>query len=329
MNLVEELIKHLRNITGVDTMVRSLPAKDLAPLPVYLTRSYDFREIQLFGQDILLAIRRAAGAPELSQLTRDREALTMALGREIAFVLPSLMSYERRRLVEKRVAFIVPGRQVFLPMMLVDLRERFRPAAPEGDYSIGWVAQAILLRHLQIGDVSGRPLSDVASLLGYSAMAVTQAAEQLEAAELVRKTAKGRAKIMEFGAAPGEIWKRALPRLRSPIKRRYLVAQLDTKQPHPLQAGVTALAQSAGIAADSKPVWAMSEKQIRKLLAQGDMSLCPLEEDMIGVMEGWAYNPSIIAKGPAVDALSLYLTLKDDPDERVQQALERLMEPWT
>lgn len=46
-------------------------------------------------------------------------------------------------------------------------------------------------------------------------------------------------------------------------------------------------------------------------------------------VEMWRYDPRILATGHSVDALSLALTLKDDTDERVEQAVEELLsEVW-
>ena len=47
-------------------------------------------------------------------------------------------------------------------------------------------------------------------------------------------------------------------------------------------------------------------------------------------LEIWNYAPILLAKGDAVDRLSLYLSMKDHADERIQIALENLIEdmPW-
>ena len=50
---------------------------------------------------------------------------------------------------------------------------------------------------------------------------------------------------------------------------------------------------------------------------------CP-EEDAPVLLELWKYPPNIIGDD-AVDSLSLYLTLRNDPDERVQIALDEMM----
>ena len=43
-------------------------------------------------------------------------------------------------------------------------------------------------------------------------------------------------------------------------------------------------------------------------------------------IELWSYDPQFFATGNSVDVLSLYLSLKDEDDERVQQALSDMME---
>jgi len=47
-------------------------------------------------------------------------------------------------------------------------------------------------------------------------------------------------------------------------------------------------------------------------------------------IEVWSYRPELLADGDRVDPLSLYLSLKGNRDERVEAALEEMMEtlPW-
>jgi hypothetical protein len=49
------------------------------------------------------------------------------------------------------------------------------------------------------------------------------------------------------------------------------------------------------------------------------------------IIHEWIYAPAVISDdGKQVDDLSLYLSLRDSPDERVQGALTEMMEamPW-
>jgi hypothetical protein len=56
---------------------------------------------------------------------------------------------------------------------------------------------------------------------------------------------------------------------------------------------------------------------IRKIFQRDEANAC---------IEAWTYDPRLLAADGRVDALSLYLSLRDSPDERVQQQLESLLE---
>ena len=45
------------------------------------------------------------------------------------------------------------------------------------------------------------------------------------------------------------------------------------------------------------------------------------------MLELWNYAPAVIG-GDGIDPFSLYLTLKDDPDDRVQIALETMLKEF-
>jgi hypothetical protein len=52
-------------------------------------------------------------------------------------------------------------------------------------------------------------------------------------------------------------------------------------------------------------------------------------EDNEVEIEVWSYDPRVLLDGPTVDRLSLFLSLRDDPDERVQQALQEMMRSFS
>ena len=42
-------------------------------------------------------------------------------------------------------------------------------------------------------------------------------------------------------------------------------------------------------------------------------------------IEAWSYNPCVLTDRDSADPLSVYLTLREVPDERVQEQLETLL----
>ena len=84
------------------------------------------------------------------------------------------------------------------------------------------------------------------------------------------------------------------------------------------------------IADDRLPTFALLSQVFQANLERGMFRGCPGPEDADLKMEVWAYNGQLFADNGFVDPLSLYLSLRNYPDERVQQQLERLINeyPW-
>jgi hypothetical protein len=222
---VDDLIKYIEDTTGATPAVEPLPKGSLSKLPVYLTSLFEIRRLRFFGHPVVIAIVDEHDKPDLAQLARQRETLAEKLDTAVVLVLPQIKSYERKRLIEKQIPFIVPGRQMYLPMLLIDLRESFPAPVHAPAKTISWVAQVIVLRHLLSHDVTERPLSHIASMLGYTAMAISQAVDELVALRLCERVRVGRVKTIQFLAAPGAIWKKASPHMRSPHQEIAACAQ--------------------------------------------------------------------------------------------------------
>ncbi len=250
-------------------------------------------------------------------------------GGPVALVLSGVTSTTRARLVEARVPFIVPGNQLFLPMLFVDLRERMtRPVVPR-ETPLGGVAQLVLLAHLQRPRLDTVSLADVARVLGYSAMMLTKAKDELVASGLCTVRAHGRSLRLAFTAEGRALWEAALPRLASPVVRTQLIRFSAPDQgptlPHGLvRAGLSALSDLTDLADDARVTYATR----KGVPGAGGPSLrwVELEDDADARVELWRYAPERLASDGRVDALSLYLSLRETTDERVLGALDDLLE---
>jgi hypothetical protein len=117
--------------------------------------------------------------------------------------------------------------------------------------------------------------------------------------------------------------------LSSPVAKTVWIQ--GEKPGHPaLQAGLTALSRRTMIADDRLPTFALQSEVFQAHLERGNSRGCPGPEDADLKMEVWTYNPQLFADNGSVDPLSLFLSLHDFPDERVQQQLELLINefPW-
>jgi hypothetical protein len=326
MSLLDELKTYLATTLDLCPEIRPVAKGSLATLPLYLTNEFEIWRLNLFGEEVLVALADSHTKLDLARLAKQRESIQTRLGATVVLVLPQIRSYERRRLIQKRVPFIVPHRQMYLPMLLTDLRETFAPRIEGEIKTMSWVAQVVVLRHLLFHDVTECPLARIAEMLGYTPMAISQAVDELVSLDLCERIRLGREKRIRFRATSPELWRTALPHLRSPVKKALLVHELAGRIKKSPRAGLTALSDRTNIVSNTVLTIAWSEVELREATAEKAPEIAEFDEDAKAIIEVWAYSPRSLATGATVDPLSLFLCLRDDPDERIQAALEQLVE---
>jgi len=245
---------------------------------------------------------------------------------DLIYVRAQVTAYNRKRLIEQKVPFIVPGNQMYLPMLAIDLREHFRRIREEAP-TFSPSTQVVVL-HALLRDV-GEVLipAEMAPRLGYSAMTMTRAFDQLEAANLAGVTVRGRERCLRFVGGRKEIWGNALPFLRSPVSKRLFIRR--TKEAEgAIRAGLTALAHFSMLAPPEYTTYALSREDWKALRQRHKINEVPVQDPDASEVEVWWYPPALFAEDGIVDPLSLYLSLKEDHDERTETALEEMMEKF-
>jgi DNA-binding MarR family transcriptional regulator len=297
-------------------------------LPGYLEQRYEPRLATLGGQTWLVAFMRQPDAPAPLQLLKQLEHLAARLDLRVAgtcLVAEHLPPYLRTRLVELGQPFVVPGRQLFWPAIgSAETVQRPQRLRPEPVATLGPVAQQLLIALLLRRVLPPLTITAVAQALGWTAASVSQAVKALEASGLVESRTEGRERIFALAGAPGEVWRQAQPLLRTPVRQRIRIRQADLPPDATLRAGESALATLSDLTEPAEPVFAVASRHWPK--GPETPPVIPTPDTGTCVVELWRYPPDATATHGRVDPLSLYLSLKDAKDERLQLALERLME---
>jgi hypothetical protein len=256
------------------------------------------------------------------------ELLRAKAAAEPIYVRRQITPYNRKRLIEHQVPVIVPGHQLYLPMLAIDLREHFRRARAEPPV-LSPATQALFLHALLRDSDNELGPADMAKRLGYSAMTMTRAFDELEAAQLGTVTTRGRERALGLAGDRRDLWTRALPLLRTPVAERRFLDRAAAITDAP-RGGLTALAEYSMLAPPAQATYALGRAQWRAWRRGQTFAEIPRQDPDAQVIEVWRYPPALLAKRTFVDPLSLYLSLKDDPDERVQSSLEEMMRtlPW-
>jgi hypothetical protein len=299
-------------------------------LPYFLRDAYDVRELSLRGARLVMAMQRAGEKASLANVRTQLQKMEAITGLPVVYVAPAMASYERKRLIEHHVAFLVPGNQLYLPDLGLDLREHFRKPRLVDEEALSPSAQAIVIAALV-----RRPWRDecgateLAGPLGYTAMTWSRATREIAGTGIADVQVAGRSRQLKFTHGPRETWDRIRPRLRSPVKRTVWVSPAPEQTPLARQAGLSALAAQSMLTAPRTTCYAFDLAGWKAALHRG-WKEHPGHDAGASEVQIWAYNPGILENSPYVDQLSLWLSLQATSDERVQSALDELMEtlPW-
>lgn len=320
--------KYLENVLGLAASKLGACARARA-LPYYLQEAFSFLQFELAGQDVTLATPKASSKAFLKDIRVQLQSAASLLGAPVVFCPTSLASYERRDLIEQKVPFIVPGNQMYLPDLGIDLRETFRHATQKKAKLLSPATQALLLWHLLNDPAKDHwHPGDAGVALGYTPMTVSRAVRELQAFGLTELVTVGRSKWLHMPRTKAETWAQAKPYLRSPVKRVVWSREsIPRRRSDIRRAGLSALAHLTMLAEPPTPCWAMTLSQWNEALEAG---VKELPQPLPGAREWqvWSYSPAMAANAKTVDLLSLWLSLKDEPDERVQMALDELQDAF-
>jgi len=328
MALATAVRHYLHDILGV-TLPDVKPWARARELPYFLNDVLEFKELDLLKQPILLALSRGEKRPLLSDVRTWVEKVRAIADRPVVYVTDALASYERRRLIEHKVPFIVPGNQLYLPDLGLDLREYFRQRAPTGEEALSPSAQAMLISTLlrPTWAADWRP-SEAA--LGYTAMTLSRVVKELTSTGLATAYTVGRTRWLRTDLSPGQLWEQAMPRLRTPVKRSLWVVDAPIGMDPSLRlAGQSALALHSMLVEPKYPVHALGPVDWKRAVEAG---VREAPEPVAGAREWqlWSYSPALVPDSVTVDPLSLILSLQQVPDDRIQIALDELKAklPW-
>ena len=326
--MIDTIKNYLNEVLALKPRVKAW-AKSQS-LPIYLRELYTFQSIVLYDQSCLLLCDESDSAPSSKALTKHIQQVQKKFEGAVIYVREQVSAYQRKRLIEEGIAFIIPNNQMYLPPLGLDLREQFKSAKKKVE-TLSPVAQVcildLLLSEEQLGSSASRSCAKLLSeRLGYSIMSISRALKEFSSVDLA-ETYESCFKDWLNGEVTAdrkrELWEQSQVYLRNPIRKKHWIL---TDHSFALKAGESALAEYSNLATGKTQSFAMSSADYKALKEAGEVQEIDFKDDGVVEIEVWAYDPKLLADASKVDPLSLYLSLKDDDDERVQLSLDEMME---
>jgi len=314
--------RYLLDTLGINANLSKLTKP--GPLPFFLHDAYDFYKVNLLNEDFTVVIPKKEEEPTPATIRKHIDIVGKALNIKVIFLHPVISSFNRKRLIDYKVPFIIPENQLYLPDLAIDLREHFIKARSK-PLTLGPATQAVILYALTRKMTEPVTPKELTEKLGYSKMSMSRSIDEIEAAELAEVVADGKKRLVRFEKNRRNLWEKALPYLKTPVKES-VWAKFIKNEWKVWEAGLTALARYSMMAQPKQPVYAIRDQKWKDLKQNYSIEILTYPDEAEGKLEIWRYDPQLFAKDKIVDPFSLYLSLKDVKDERIESALEVMME---
>ncbi|GMR09976.1 MAG: hypothetical protein BMS9Abin28_0797 [Anaerolineae bacterium] len=333
MKLLDDFVKYVSDLTGNTVHPEELSQEKKDRLPIFLSRSYSLHRASIMGRGYLLLIHEHGDEPTPAKAATYAETIRDALREQAVFVFPQLDAFVRDRLIKQGVPFVVPYRHLFLPIGLIDSREQppRGPSAERQSNALSAPAQVMLLYYLlNLSRTEEWSLKQWSEVLGYSQMSMSRAWRELASHDLCAGKNRGRSLVLRFPKQSRETWNRASPHLQNPVRHRISATIGDTDYLHLRKSGLTALAERTLISSGDRVTYATALANWKAAIDKEYARKASRADESSAIIETWRYDPAILSpEEESVDPLSLFLSLRDDPDERIQGSLEDMIDRFS
>ena len=285
-------MEYLDKVLGVKVTYDDVEFKHL---PNFIATRYRLQMVSMNEQKMIFLYPKT----ELEQIEVLKKHIARIQKNEnlpVVLVLKELSFRQKEYLIREKIPFIVDGKQIYLPFMAVYLQERCSAEKKTREEMLP--SAQMLLLHFIYG--------------GAQELSTSQAAKV------------GVQRIMQAEDSPKTLFQKAGDMLLNPIKRTVYIPK-ELVGTELLESGYSALAEYSMLNTPNVRCYAAE-----RISQWKDVMTNSLQNSLVQVaLEMWRYNPRKLSTRNIVDELSLALALREDADERVEEAVEEMLnELW-
>ncbi|MCQ2062922.1 MAG: hypothetical protein MJY99_06240 [Fibrobacter sp.] len=296
-------------------------------LPLYMVREREIVEAKIGDVRFALVGIRNNDEFGAEALKNQAQKYELVLGCPIAFVFEKVTDAQKKSLINRGVPFLAVPALVFLPFLGIALQQQIRmnqkiKAKPREFLSPQ--AQQLFLHMLYRVKDSYVTKARVAKELGINPMSVTRSSRELESLGLIKMHEEGRSVQMTCAMTGYALVKKALSNLINPVQKN-IVVERNHLPVNSLLAGESALSKLSLLGGPTRDVYACAPRFVLPKSEDFTNDAKWLDSvDLVNV-QIWKYDPAKFAVNGTVDPVSLYLSLRDSYDERIQSSLDEMM----
>ncbi len=311
---MEKLIQYFQQVFALTLKLNDVPANDLNGLPYFISDAYTFKYGKFLERKMVFMELKSRVTFTPQQFKKQIAIIEKKLNCPAVLLLSTIESYNRNRLIQRKVNFIIPGKQLFIPDLLIDIKE-YRQHQRVPTAYLQPAAQCLLFYHLQKEKLNNKNYQELSVILNYTYRTIARAVENLAGLNLCT-VADTKVKLLQFELPKKNLWEKAFPYLTTPvIKEGYVNDKLPEEYLY--HTNITALAHYTMINEDNQKHYAIYRDNFTHLKKESKIETFS-DYDGEYLLEVWKYDPKILARDKYVDPLSLYMIFEKSDDERIQ-----------
>lgn len=329
------LKKYITEIIGIGCEIQSLNKSVLNQLPIYLRNAYQWYELYILQQHFIIAYTETDKDFTIASIDNQLTTIEEKLNQPIILCVDEIEAYNRKRLIERKRAFIVPFKQMYIPYLFVDFTEYKYQTKGRTTIRLQPFAQVLIIAHLlnnQNGyNIEHISFKEIAEQFQVNTINISRAIDNLMELNLIEIQQNGRSKMFYFKEDKKTLWEKGLQKdiFINPISKQYYTEYNLDWNNELLKAGDTALTAYTNMNPTDQIVFATDNKTFNLIKKKNKPNIFNEYEGRF-LFQIWKYDPNLLnrinqSKSEQVDPISLFLTYKDDQDERVQMELEHLI----
>ena len=322
MLLVEEYLKE-----NIDDEIKISLIQDEYPFSIMLKENYNFYLVKILNRTCLL-VEITHKLPEIDKLQKQLNQIRNITDKEIVLLIKEISTFKRKTLIKNKISFVMENGQMYLPFLGLDLK-KINTTTKEKKKFFTTPAQ-IAYQYFLFNKDTEINASDYANALGIKIMTASRALNELYNANLlyyVIKGKTGRSKVYKRVEDPNYFLKGRVY-LKNPIRK---IAYTHTKPVGAMIAGMDALSSLSMINPPNHRIVAIEHKSLNKLQYFVEREEAFSYDSNPIEVQLWDYDPKMFTYNKNhVNLISLYASLKDKRDERIEQALNEVLrgETW-
>lgn len=295
-------------------------------LPIFLKNIYNFYEVTLLD-NICILLEFIDEIPRIDGIKKHLKQINKLTNLQIIIYHKEITRYRRKVYIENRIPFIIGSGQVYLPFLGLDLKMISKlPKRKTAKFSTS--AQLAYLLFLYNEDLVINT-TEFANRFKFSNMTASRALNDLYNLDLLFYEIKGKTgRSKEYRRIPDpDYFAKGKHFIKSPVKKIVYAKEVPNGT---LIAGLEALAELSMINPPQHFVRAIDNRGFNELNIEIIDEPDIVENKRLVEIQIWRYNPRLFSNKEYVDTMSLYVSLQNENDERIKQALEGVLryEKW-